>query len=70
MELCALIKFNTLTASISVLSLYVQRPALEQRRLLNFLLSNCTLEAGKVNYNYKMPFDIIVKGLEVEKISG
>lgn len=50
--------------------LYIQKNTLEQRRLLNFVLSNCSLTNGKIEYTYNEPFDLIAEGLEVEKTSG
>ncbi|MBY0405735.1 MAG: recombinase family protein [Cyanobacteria bacterium] len=47
--------------------LYLQRSTLEQRRLLNFVLSNCILKAGKVDYTYKRPFDYIAHLANSEK---
>jgi len=39
--------------------LYSQRSMLDRRRLINVVLSNCTLKAGKLSYTYKQPFDMI-----------
>jgi hypothetical protein len=50
--------------------LYSQQTALEQRRIVNTLLSNCTIMDGKLDYTYNKPFDLIAEGPEIEKISG
>ncbi|MCD8378386.1 MAG: recombinase family protein [Candidatus Gastranaerophilales bacterium] len=36
--------------------LYKQQSPIEQRKLLNYLLSNCKLEGKKVSYDYNLPF--------------
>lgn len=36
--------------------LYKQQSPIEQRKLLNYLLSNCKLEGRKVSYDYSLPF--------------
>ncbi len=41
-------------------SLYKQQSPIEQRKLLNYLLSNCTLEGKKVSYDYNLPFSYFV----------
>ncbi len=33
----------------------------EKRRLLNFVLSNCTWEDGEVVANFRQPFDLLAK---------
>lgn len=43
-------------------SLYLQQTPTQRRRLLNFLLSNCTLDAGNLDPTYKKPFDLMAKG--------
>ena len=40
--------------------LYKQQSPIEQRKLLNYLLSNCTLEGRKVSYDYNLPFSYFV----------
>jgi hypothetical protein len=37
------------------------QPAKEKRRLLNFLLSNCTWQQGTLTVEYKEPFDMLAK---------
>jgi len=44
-------------------SLYIKQKPAEKRRLLNFVLSNCTLNDGTLCPTYKKPFDLIAKGL-------
>ncbi|MBU0568343.1 hypothetical protein KJ693_02880 [bacterium] len=42
-------------------SLYLRQKPTEQRKLLNFLLSNCTLDGVSLYPTYKKPFDLLVK---------
>jgi site-specific DNA recombinase len=51
-------------------SLYVRQSGMEKRRLLDFLLSNCTLKGGKVSYDYKKPFNTLLEPVVLEKLSG
>jgi site-specific DNA recombinase len=51
-------------------SLYSSQSDIEKRRVLKLLLSNCTLNAGIVHYEYNMPFSLMLKIPEKEKISG
>ncbi len=69
--------FNYVESGVYLLELannahqcYSQRSIMEQRQMLNFLLSNCTLKAGKLDYIYKTPFDMIAEGVKFEKVSG
>jgi hypothetical protein len=48
-------------------SLYIQQPPQEQRRLLNVLLSNCTLTNGTLCPTYKKPFDLLVQRVKNEE---
>ena len=41
--------------------LFVKQPAKEKRRLLDFLLSNCTFKDGQLKADFKQPFDILAK---------
>ena len=41
--------------------LFMAQPAKEKRRLLNFLLSNCTWQQGTLAVEYKEPFDILAE---------
>ncbi len=43
-------------------SLYLKQILSQKRRLLNLLLSNCTLDDGKLDPTYKRPFDLLAKG--------
>ena len=42
-------------------SLFERQPAREKRRLLNFVLSNCTWEDGEVVATFRQPFDSLAK---------
>ena len=42
-------------------SLFERQPAREKRRLLNFLLSNCSWEDGEVIATFRQPFDLLAK---------
>ena len=41
--------------------LFAQQEPREKRRLLNFLLSNCTWEDGEVTATFRQPFDLLAK---------
>jgi len=41
--------------------LFIAQPAKEKRRLLNFLLSNCTWQQGTLTVEYKEPFDLLAE---------
>jgi site-specific DNA recombinase len=41
--------------------LFGQQEPREKRRLLNFVLSNCTWEDGEVVANFRQPFDLLAK---------
>jgi site-specific DNA recombinase len=41
--------------------LFQEQEAREKRRLLNFLLSNCTWKNGELEVTYRQPFDMIVE---------
>ncbi len=49
-------------------NLFAKQPPREKRRLLNFLLSNCTWEDGHVVAEFKQPFDMLAE--TVEKARG
>lgn len=40
--------------------LYKQQSPIEQRKMLNYLLSNCKLEDKKVSYDYNLPFSYFI----------
>jgi len=49
-------------------SLFVRQKPLKKRRLLNFLLSNCTWKGGELHGEFRQPFDIIsVTAIEHDK---
>ncbi len=48
-------------------SLYVAQNPSEQRKLLDLLLSNCTLRDGTVTYELRKPFDLIADGAAAEE---
>ena len=39
--------------------LYLTQPPAEKRKLLGLLLSNCTLEDGRIEATYRQPFDTL-----------
>jgi site-specific DNA recombinase len=41
--------------------LFQRQDSREKRRLLNFLLSNCTWKNGELEVTYRQPFDMIVE---------
>ena len=43
---------------------YQTKPATEQRRLLDTVLSNCTFDRGTLCPSYSKPFDLLVRGNE------
>ena len=45
-------------------ALYLSRPPDEQRKLLDFVTSNCTLEGGKARPVYRKPFCFIAEGVK------
>lgn len=47
--------------------LYSRQSPHEKRRLLDIVLSNCTLEGETLHYTYKKPFDFFVPDSENEK---
>ena len=40
-------------------TLFLKQKPLEKRRLLNFLLSNCTWKHGELHAEFRQPFDIL-----------
>src|SRR5690606_12158693 len=42
-------------------ALFERQPAREKRRLLNFVLSNCTWEDGQVVATFRQPFDLLAE---------
>lgn len=51
-------------------SLYSERNAMAQRRLISVVLSNCKLKGGQVDYDYYPPFDLLATLSKVEKKLG
>lgn len=49
---------------------YLEQSAFEQRRLLNKLLSNCTLKAGRIDYTFNEPFSLFIELSKVKEKSG
>lgn len=45
-------------------SLYEKAESAEKRKLLNFLLSNCTFTDGNLNPTYRKPFDLLTKSTD------
>ena len=39
--------------------LFLNQPPREKRRLLNFVLSNCTWKDGQLSATYRQPFDLL-----------
>ena len=42
-------------------ALFERQPAREKRRLLNFVLSNCTWEGGQVVATFRQPFGLLAE---------
>jgi site-specific DNA recombinase len=42
-------------------ALFERQPAREKRRLLNFVLSNCSWEDGEVVSTFRQPFDLLAE---------
>ena len=64
---CAATGAKILELSQHAYSLYVSQERAEQRRLLNTLLSNCTLDRGSLTPTYTKPFDLLAVGNETGK---
>ncbi len=43
--------------------LFRKQPSAEKRRLLGFVLSNCTWKDGKLTAEYRQPFDFLAKNV-------
>jgi site-specific DNA recombinase len=43
-------------------ALFERQPTREKRRLLNFVLSNCSWEDGEVVATFRQPFDLLADG--------
>ena len=51
-------------------SLYVKQNPFEQRKLLDCVVSNCTIDAGTLSPTYRKPFDSIAKRVEMNDWRG
>ena len=51
-------------------SLFERQDAREKRRLLNFVLSNCTWEDGEVVATFKQPFDLLAETATIAALSS
>lgn len=51
-------------------TLYVRQNSREQRKLLNFLLLNCTLNDENLSPTYRKPFDLLVKSAKNDNWRG
>jgi hypothetical protein len=47
--------------------LFERQPASEKRRLLDFVLSNCTWKSGELTTQYRQPFDILAVAVASER---
>jgi hypothetical protein len=52
--------------------LFESQPPAEKRRLLNFVLSNCTWKGGELVAKYRQPFDVLAVAVasEQQRIGG
>lgn len=64
-------KTNYLASGVKLLELaqraydlYVSQPPHEQRRLLNVVVSNCRLNDGTIEYDFRKPFDVLAEASE------
>ena len=48
-------------------TLFDRQEPREKRRLLNFLLSNCTWEDGEVVATFRQPFDLLAESVVAER---
>jgi len=49
---------------------FIQQPPQEKRRLLDFLVSNCSWKDGKLTANFQEPFNMLaltIRGAELKK---
>ncbi|MDY6893772.1 MAG: recombinase family protein [Chloroflexota bacterium] len=51
----------------SASALFEKQEPCEKRRLLNFVLSNCSWKDGRLEATYRQPFDIIAKSAVIQK---
>ena len=48
-------------------ALFEGQPATEKRKLLDFVLSNCTWKGGELAAKYRQPFDILAVAVALEQ---
>src|SRR3982074_2908614 len=48
--------------------LFLKQSALEKRRLLNFLLSNCTWKAGELHVTFRQPFNMLSDTIRTQRV--
>jgi site-specific DNA recombinase len=48
-------------------ALFESQPAAEKRRLLDFVLSNCTWKGGELTAKYRQPFDVLAVAVASEQ---
>ena len=67
---CTTTGAEILELSQQAYTLYVRQDPIEQRRLLNSLLSNCAFERGSLTPTYTKPFDLLAEGNKTENWLG
>jgi hypothetical protein len=48
-------------------ALFESQPATEKRKLLDFVLSNCTWKGGELTAKYRQPFDVLAVAVASEQ---
>ena len=48
-------------------ALFESQPPVEKRKLLNFVLSNCTWKGGELAAKYRQPFDVLAVAVASEQ---
>ena len=48
-------------------ALFESQPPLEKRKLLNFVLSNCTWKGGELTAAYRKPFDVLALAVKADQ---
>ena len=53
-------------------ALFESQPPVEKRKLLDFVLSNCTWKGGELAAKYRQPFDVLAVAVasEQQRIGG
>ena len=59
-----------LTLARKAHGLFDSAPAIEKRRLLNFVLSNCIWQHGELRAEYRQPFDMLAETFSAPDPSG